>query len=247
METGTGKLSGSLLRAVFTIIFLLCFVPLSLSRDSSFHIGHSTTEIEVGKATLTLHSIIATNTEPIVDHLIPKDVLLLHGAKFSSKTWESSGTVKLLCNEGFRVFAVDLPDFGLSSLTSSNNIDPKPEEILDKIIVTLGIKKPIIVSPSMSGRFSLPFLLSHPEKVGGFVPVAPTLPPRFDAASVKASTFPTLVVWGSNDTAGRERSKCFSSFSGRVELFEMTRANHACYLDDPDAFHKRLIEFLKSI
>ena len=33
----------------------------------------------------------------------------------------------------------------------------------------------VIISPSMSGRFSLPFLISHPEKVKGYVPVAPVM------------------------------------------------------------------------
>jgi pimeloyl-ACP methyl ester carboxylesterase len=142
---------------------------------------------------------------------------------------------------------VDLPAYGLSVITSSRNVEPTPEEILLKIVETLGIRKPVVVSPSMSGRFSLPFILAHPEKVGGFIPVAPTLPPRFNGESVRASGFPTLAVWGSNDSAGKERSKVFSSFNGRVENFEMIRSNHACYMDNSDAFHKRLIEFLKSI
>lgn len=35
------------------------------------------------------------------------------------------------------------------------------------------MRRPILVSPSMSGRFALPFLLAWGDRLAGFVPVAP--------------------------------------------------------------------------
>lgn len=35
------------------------------------------------------------------------------------------------------------------------------------------MRRPVLVSPSMSGRFALPFLLARGERLAGFVPVAP--------------------------------------------------------------------------
>ncbi|CAM9847682.1 unnamed protein product, partial [Ectocarpus sp. 13 AM-2016] len=38
-----------------------------------------------------------------------RNVLLLHGAKFSAQTWQDLGTLSLLATNGFRVAAVNLP------------------------------------------------------------------------------------------------------------------------------------------
>lgn len=38
-----------------------------------------------------------------------QNVLFLHGAKFSAKTWEDIGTLEFVAEKGYRVAAVDLP------------------------------------------------------------------------------------------------------------------------------------------
>ena len=38
-----------------------------------------------------------------------RNVLLLHGAKYSAQTWQDLGTLSLLAGEGYRVAAVNLP------------------------------------------------------------------------------------------------------------------------------------------
>lgn len=46
-------------------------------------------------------------------------------------------------------------------------------EYLRSFLAQLSVSSPILVSPSMSGGFSIPFLVQHPEALAGYVPVAP--------------------------------------------------------------------------
>jgi abhydrolase domain-containing protein 14 len=58
---------------------------------------------------------------------------------------------------------------------------------------------PIVISPSMSGRYSLPLVSQNPEKLGGFVAVAPVGIPKF-LGQLTGIKLPTLAIWGSNDS-----------------------------------------------
>ena len=67
---------------------------------------------------------------------------------------------------GHKVIAVDLPGYGKSS-----KYDGDRGEFLIKLIKTLSPNvKPILVSPSMSGTFSLPLLNKEPDLICGYIP-----------------------------------------------------------------------------
>ena len=61
--------------------------------------------------------------------------------------------------------------YGQSEGPKGSIIDPA--SFVEQLISSLGLDSPVIISPSMSGGFSLPYLTAHPGKVRGFVPVAP--------------------------------------------------------------------------
>ena len=58
----------------------------------------------------------------------------------------------------------------------------------------LSTKKLILVSPSMSGRFSIPFILKSPKKVAGYIPVAPIT--VFDYSKEKFASVKTKTLLG---------------------------------------------------
>ena len=67
-------------------------------------------------------------------------------------------------------------------------------------MVPLDIGRPVVLSPSRSGNLSFPLILDHPEKVSGYVPIAPVGVKQY-ASKLKESPVPALVVWGERDQA----------------------------------------------
>ncbi len=169
-------------------------------------------------------------------------VLLLHGARFHSGTWKQLGTLEKLAKEGFRAVALDLPGYGASPA-------PPPGATVDLagFIAAQKLEAPIVVSPSMSGRFSLPVVTGHPERIGGFVAVAPVELATYESA-LRNLTLPTLIVWGENDAVvPLSQGKALHSWVKDSRLVILKGARHPCYLDRPDEFHAALIEFARSV
>lgn len=167
------------------------------------------------------------------------------GAKYSSETWDKLGTTTALAQGGYRIVCIDLPGFGRSSGTTADT-KPEPIEFLTAILKVFNLNKLILVAPSMSGRYAIPFIMAKPEMIIGFVPIAPIFPKGFTDENLKSCSFPMLVVYGSKDSDGIERSSILLKYRHSVKL-EITNAGHACYLDAPSLFQTSLLSFVEKV
>uniref|UniRef100_H3DB37 Protein ABHD14A n=2 Tax=Tetraodon nigroviridis TaxID=99883 RepID=H3DB37_TETNG len=166
--------------------------------------------------------------------ILPKlQVVLLHGQAFTSKTWEELGTMALLAANG--------PD-SESLKTDQNRVD-----LLSRFMESLGVRSAVLVSPSMSGHYSIPFLMKNNAQLRGFVPIAPVGTRNYTPQQYQNIQTPTLIVFGALDTnLGAQSHKNLIQLPHHFVL-KMEGARHACYMEKTREFHKGLIEFLSTL
>jgi abhydrolase domain-containing protein 14 len=171
-----------------------------------------------------------------------RPVLLLHGASFRAQTWREIGTLELLAREGFRVIALDLPGFGESPAAEVDT-----ETFLIDLLHELKTRKPVVVSPSMSGRFSLLLVIAAPPRTCGFVAVAPVAIPTY-RSRLKRILVPVLAIWGEKDTVvPRAVQNTLVENAPYARKVVIPGAGHAPYMQDADTFHAELLKFLKEL
>lgn len=124
---------------------------------------------------------------------------------------------------------------------------PPRDELLELMCLALGMGEDspaVIVSPSMSGSFSVPLLLRKPSLFAGYVPVAPGIAKMYPAEDFEAvKGVPALIIYGEKDLMGTKVSTLLASIPGsKVVMIE--GATHPAYLDEPEEFHSLLMDFL---
>ncbi len=218
--------------------FLLCLVPHFLlsscaQQGKTMPTSNPPSQHSVKVEGATVHFLQAGSQDA-------PTVLLLHGGRFTKDTWEQLGTPMVLAKAGFRALALDLPGYGASEKSAL----PR-EKFLDAFLSAMSLEKVALVSPSMSGSYSLPFVARYQESLWAFVPVAPAGIQRY-SKELQGSPVPCLVLWGEKDRVfpvsdTEALAKLFAS--SQVRIFP--GASHPCYLDRPEAFHKALVAFLQ--
>jgi pimeloyl-ACP methyl ester carboxylesterase len=169
-------------------------------------------------------------------------VLLLHGGKFNAGTWKKLGTLDVLADAGYRALAIDLPGSGKSP---GWRLDPKT--FLAELIALLDIGRPVVLSPSRSGNLSFPLILDHPEKVSGYVAIAPVGVKTY-ASKLKESPVPALILWGQRDQLfPPAMAKTLAAGFKTAKVVILSGAQHPAYLDQPELFHKALLSFLAEL
>lgn len=180
--------------------------------------------------------------------ILPRlQVVLLHGQAFSSKTWEELGTLALLATNGYQALAVDLPGFGNSPDSDAVKTDQHRVDLLGRFMEALGVRTAVLLSPSMSGHYSIPFLMKHSAQLHGFIPIAPVGTRSYTPQQYQGIQTPTLIVFGALDTnLGAQSHKNLMQLPHHSVL-KMEGARHACYMDKPWEFHQALLDFLSKL
>ncbi|NXM70063.1 ABHEA protein, partial [Serilophus lunatus] len=118
---------------------------------------------------------------------------------------------------------------------------------LDHLLQGLGMRRPVLISPSMSGRFALPFLLLQGDQLAGFVPIAPVGTKEYTAEQYQRVQTPTLILYGDHDTGLAPQALHHLQHLPEHRVVIVPGAGHACYLDKPEDFHRALLGFLRQL
>lgn len=106
-------------------------------------------------------------------------IVLIHGSNASLHTWEP--WVKRLGGQ-YRIVSLDLPGHGLTGTHPSGDYDyPIFVDVVDKVLVKLGIDRAVIGGNSMGGGVTWMYALAHPEKVEAMILVDAAGAPRWEA------------------------------------------------------------------
>lgn len=175
-------------------------------------------------------------------------VLLLHGIRFSSETWQNLGTLHRLAEAGYRAVAIDLPGLGRSKEAAAPAPigELAPGSFLAAVVDALELGSPVVISPSLSGMYALPFLVAPESQLRGYVPVAPICTDKINAADYARVKTPALIVYGDQDPMGASSFQHLKQLPNHRVLV-MEGAGHPCYLDKPDEWHTGLLDFLQEL
>ena len=169
-------------------------------------------------------------------------ILLLHGASFSAATWEQLGTLEALASARYHAFAIDLPGFSKSHPTSVT-----PQAWLGELLDQLSIQLPVLLAASMSGGYALPFITSQPERIAGFVAIAPVSIP-FYREHLHKITSPVLAIWGEHDrTIPISDAELLVKSVKRGTLVVIPNGSHAPYMSNPALFNQELLRFMSTL
>lgn len=169
-------------------------------------------------------------------------LLFLHGKAFQAETWQELGTLQAAIDAGFSILALDLPGFG-----KSPEADIAPEKVIKAVMQAAAIETGIIIGPSMGGKIALEFTLNNPENVAALVLIGAV---GVEENKDRLHKLPSksLLIWGENDQISDPANGVLLNREiPGSELVVFQGAKHPCYLEQPELWHRTLLNFAKTV
>uniref|UniRef100_A0A6T7UXR2 AB hydrolase-1 domain-containing protein n=1 Tax=Pyramimonas obovata TaxID=1411642 RepID=A0A6T7UXR2_9CHLO len=175
-------------------------------------------------------------------------VVFLHGARFTSDTWNEIGALDAVAASGYHAVALDLPGFGKTGgLKMFKERDRT--NFIKAALDELHLNQVVLVAASMGGLFAIETVLMEPQRVAGYVPIAAAGAEEHlkELAARTDMTMPVLTLWGGEDKPDGSRAHMYEWVFPKQSKVVFEGAGHACYLDNPTYFKQLLTEFLDQI
>lgn len=180
-----------------------------------------------------------------------KNVVLLHGAKFTKENWKKSGILSSLCGiDALQVTALDLSVRATHSdlIRLFNSLER--EGLVTRMPVTA------LITPSASGGGVVDWIVQRTDVVRRltkfvkvWIPVAANSVRRARQDSLvylkKLPNFSILSIHGNLDEGGRISSKLLSKHAG-AKVVEL-QGTHPVYLDSPKEFVTTVTDYLAKL
>jgi pimeloyl-ACP methyl ester carboxylesterase len=118
-------------------------------------------------------------------------LLFLHGFGSSLQTWDVwAGSLE----QKYRVIRLDLPGFGLTGPSPSNDYSEFNDvNTLTQFVDKLGVSELSVIGHSMGGKIAWTFAAAHPDRVKALVLMAPDGFPQPDAIGTKPYAMPAIM------------------------------------------------------
>jgi len=118
-------------------------------------------------------------------------LLFLHGFGSSLQTWDVwAGALE----QKYRVIRLDLPGFGLTGPSPSNDYSELNDvNTLTQFVDKLGVSDLSVIGHSMGGKIAWTFAAAHPDRVKALVLMAPDGFPQPEAIGTKPYAMPAIM------------------------------------------------------